>query len=84
VRIDCGYRELDTYSTRSGSLALPGGSTLWLQRCYATNHYNTTLTEGPGAWCTLGSGLLGGSEAGGAVIRMEDSTLRWWNQARRH
>lgn len=92
VKLDCAYQQLNLYSeTDASPFTAEPGSVLWLQRCYVNNaESNPPVAAGPqpGGWCDRGPQLFSApspsssSNSGGAVIRLENSTVRWWSQVR--
>ena len=86
LKVDCGFRELDFLGEDGEQLEVKPSGTLWLQRCYVNNYADRQRpVPGPGGWCREGFTLFRGSSSegtGGAVIRMENTALRWWNQVR--
>lgn len=81
VRIDCGYRTLNTTASTNGTLLLPPGALLWLERCDFDN-FNRELYPpevenryAPHEWY----GALVGDYG---KLRMVNSTLRWYAHVR--
>ena len=81
VRIDCGYRTLNTTASTGGALQLPRGALLWLERCHFDNFDRAAYPPSvenfhpPDAWY----GALVG-DAG--TLRMVNSTMRWYAHVR--
>jgi hypothetical protein len=82
VRIDCGFRELDTHSNQDGILRLQDGSTLWLQNCYLNVFKDTEHAFYGGPWPSSFPNSNQNFFPGSAdsVVRMENCTIRWWNE----